>query len=80
MANEHDSSITELGIYPQTLIKHHSLGVQDPILFPMLSTIDGAGLVDHSPHEPKAVPQMRTASRLVLVDNYDSFTWNGESS
>ncbi|KAB8346191.1 hypothetical protein FH972_023236 [Carpinus fangiana] len=33
-------------------------------------------LVDHSPHHPAAVPPLATASNLILIDNYDSFTWN----
>lgn len=33
-------------------------------------------LVDHSPHHPSPAPRLETASNLVLIDNYDSFTWN----
>jgi anthranilate synthase/indole-3-glycerol phosphate synthase/phosphoribosylanthranilate isomerase len=33
-------------------------------------------LVDHSPHQPIPQPKLVTASNLVLIDNYDSFTWN----
>ncbi|KAJ1337510.1 anthranilate synthase [Microdochium nivale] len=33
-------------------------------------------LVDHSPHHPDPAPAVPTASNLVLIDNYDSFTWN----
>ena len=33
-------------------------------------------LVDHSPQQPEAAPRLANASRLVLIDNYDSFTWN----
>ncbi|KAH7041253.1 indole-3-glycerol phosphate synthase-domain-containing protein [Microdochium trichocladiopsis] len=33
-------------------------------------------LVDHSPHHPDPAPPVATASNLVLIDNYDSFTWN----
>lgn len=33
-------------------------------------------LVDHSPHQPIPAPQLPTANNLVLIDNYDSFTWN----
>lgn len=33
-------------------------------------------LIDHSPHQPTAAPKRHTASNLVLIDNYDSFTWN----
>lgn len=40
----------------------------------------GNDLIDHSPRQPEAVRRLENASRLVLIDNYDSFTWNGESS
>ncbi|KAF2087361.1 hypothetical protein K490DRAFT_73755 [Saccharata proteae CBS 121410] len=33
-------------------------------------------LVDHSPHHPAAAAPLATASNLILIDNYDSFTWN----
>lgn len=34
------------------------------------------GLVDHSPQQPSPAAPIPTASNLVLIDNYDSFTWN----
>ncbi|KAI4285507.1 MAG: hypothetical protein L6R38_000604 [Xanthoria sp. 2 TBL-2021] len=36
----------------------------------------GLGLIDHSPNNPKPSTRLSTASNLVLIDNYDSFTWN----
>lgn len=33
-------------------------------------------LIDHSPHHPDPSPRLQTASNLILIDNYDSFTWN----
>lgn len=33
-------------------------------------------LVDHSPHQPSPAPPLASAQNLVLIDNYDSFTWN----
>lgn len=33
-------------------------------------------LIDHSPHHPEPASQVSTASNLILIDNYDSFTWN----
>lgn len=33
-------------------------------------------LVDHSPHHPTKVPELASASNVILIDNYDSFTWN----
>ncbi|KAF2865166.1 indole-3-glycerol phosphate synthase-domain-containing protein [Massariosphaeria phaeospora] len=34
------------------------------------------GLIDHSPRHPDPSPPIATASNVVLIDNYDSFTWN----
>lgn len=36
----------------------------------------GLQLVDHSPNDPEPSAQLPNARRLVLIDNYDSFTWN----
>ncbi|PNY24574.1 Multifunctional tryptophan biosynthesis protein [Tolypocladium capitatum] len=33
-------------------------------------------IIDHSPHQPDPSPPVPTASNLILIDNYDSFTWN----
>lgn len=33
-------------------------------------------IIDHSPHHPDPAPPIPTASNLILIDNYDSFTWN----
>jgi anthranilate synthase/indole-3-glycerol phosphate synthase/phosphoribosylanthranilate isomerase len=33
-------------------------------------------VIDHSPHHPDAAPLVPTAPNLILIDNYDSFTWN----
>lgn len=33
-------------------------------------------IIDHSPHHADPSPPVPTASNLVLIDNYDSFTWN----
>jgi anthranilate synthase / indole-3-glycerol phosphate synthase / phosphoribosylanthranilate isomerase len=33
-------------------------------------------LIDHSPHHPSPAGRLQTASNLILIDNYDSFTWN----
>ncbi|EKG20795.1 N-(5'phosphoribosyl)anthranilate isomerase [Macrophomina phaseolina MS6] len=35
-----------------------------------------AELIDHSPHHPAAAAPLDTAKNLILIDNYDSFTWN----
>ncbi|KAI2615282.1 indole-3-glycerol phosphate synthase-domain-containing protein [Hypoxylon sp. NC1633] len=39
----------------------------------MASSLD---IIDHSPHHPDPSPPVPTASNLILIDNYDSFTWN----
>ncbi|KXT00690.1 hypothetical protein AC578_8251 [Pseudocercospora eumusae] len=33
-------------------------------------------LIDHSPHHPAPADPIPTATNVVLIDNYDSFTWN----
>ncbi|KAI9799747.1 MAG: bifunctional tryptophan synthase trp1 [Piccolia ochrophora] len=35
-----------------------------------------SNLISHAPHEPAAVDPLPNASNLILIDNYDSFTWN----
>ncbi|KAJ5729106.1 uncharacterized protein N7483_003614 [Penicillium malachiteum] len=35
-----------------------------------------ADLVDHSPHHPTRAARLNSASNVILIDNYDSFTWN----
>jgi anthranilate synthase/indole-3-glycerol phosphate synthase/phosphoribosylanthranilate isomerase len=35
-----------------------------------------ADLVDHSPHQPTRAAKLASASNVILIDNYDSFTWN----
>ena len=40
---------------------------------PAMASLD---IVDHSPHQPEPSPAIPTASNVVLIDNYDSFTWN----
>jgi anthranilate synthase/indole-3-glycerol phosphate synthase/phosphoribosylanthranilate isomerase len=34
------------------------------------------GLKDYSPHHPTKAEKLDTASNVILIDNYDSFTWN----
>tara|TARA_R110002060_G_scaffold10817_8_gene15897 strand:+ start:296 stop:619 length:324 start_codon:yes stop_codon:yes gene_type:complete len=33
-------------------------------------------LIDHSPQQPEASPPLANASNVVLIDNFDSFSWN----
>src|SRR4051812_48715861 len=33
-------------------------------------------LIDHSPHQPEPISPLSSASNVVLIDNFDSFTWN----
>lgn len=36
----------------------------------------GLDLIDHSPQNASAAAPLDNASNLILIDNYDSFTWN----
>lgn len=36
----------------------------------------GPQLIDHSPNNPQPTAELSNASNLILIDNYDSFTWN----
>lgn len=33
-------------------------------------------LIDHSPQQPEAAAPLASASNVILIDNFDSFTWN----
>ncbi|KAH8670288.1 putative anthranilate synthase component 2 [Tricladium varicosporioides] len=33
-------------------------------------------LIDHSPQQLEAAPPLANASRVIIIDNFDSFTWN----
>ena len=57
-------------------LSHHDLVFN--MLLPLLGKMAAStnDLVDHSPQHPSAVPPIKSASNLVLIDNYDSFTWN----
>ncbi|PBP15731.1 anthranilate synthase [Diplocarpon rosae] len=33
-------------------------------------------LIDHSPQQPEAVPPLASATNVILIDNFDSFSWN----
>lgn len=33
-------------------------------------------LVDYSPQQPEPVAPLDSASNVILIDNFDSFTWN----
>jgi anthranilate synthase/indole-3-glycerol phosphate synthase/phosphoribosylanthranilate isomerase len=41
-----------------------------------VSVMPSLDLVDFSRHQTKPSPPLESASNLVLIDNYDSFTWN----
>ncbi|KAA8574786.1 hypothetical protein MFRU_002g05110 [Monilinia fructicola] len=38
--------------------------------------MSAAELVDYSPHQPEPAPPLASASNVILIDNFDSFTWN----
>jgi len=44
----------------------------------LIAIMNGADLIDHSPSHPEAAPHILDASNVVLIDNYDSFTYNVE--
>ncbi|KAH6673137.1 putative anthranilate synthase component 2 [Halenospora varia] len=33
-------------------------------------------LIDHSPRQPQAAAPLANASKVIIIDNFDSFTWN----
>jgi anthranilate synthase/indole-3-glycerol phosphate synthase/phosphoribosylanthranilate isomerase len=33
-------------------------------------------LIDHSPQQPEAALPLENAANVILIDNFDSFTWN----
>lgn len=33
-------------------------------------------LIDYSPHQPEPAPPLASASNVILIDNFDSFSWN----
>lgn len=41
-----------------------------------LRKMSSSDIIDHSPQQPIASPPVSTASNLIFIDNYDSFTWN----
>jgi carbamoylphosphate synthase small subunit len=48
-----------------------------PNFLPFLPYLTMAlNLIDHSPHQPEAAPPLENATNVVLIDNFDSFTWN----
>ena len=38
--------------------------------------MDHGGIIDYSPIQPQPVPPLANAKNLILIDNYDSFTYN----
>jgi anthranilate synthase / indole-3-glycerol phosphate synthase / phosphoribosylanthranilate isomerase len=38
--------------------------------------MSGHDIIDYSPHQPIPRPPLSTASNVIMIDNYDSFTWN----
>ena len=48
----------------------------NPIYWNNTAEMSNAELTDHSPHQPQPAAPIATASNLILIDNYDSFTWN----
>ncbi|ESZ91904.1 anthranilate synthase [Sclerotinia borealis F-4128] len=38
--------------------------------------MSAAELIDYSPHQPDPAPPLTSASNVILIDNFDSFSWN----
>ncbi|RFU34595.1 hypothetical protein B7463_g1731, partial [Scytalidium lignicola] len=38
--------------------------------------MSSSDLIDYSPHQPEAVAPLPNASNVILIDNFDSFSWN----
>lgn len=47
----------------------------DTLVAEIFTTMNEADLIDHSPSQPEAADRIPTASNVVLIDNFDSFTW-----
>ena len=41
-----------------------------------MGEMSGPLLIDYSPQHPSPAPALLNARNLILIDNYDSFTWN----
>jgi anthranilate synthase/indole-3-glycerol phosphate synthase/phosphoribosylanthranilate isomerase len=52
-----------------TLFQHLHLD-----LFPTI--MPSHDLIDYSPQQPEAAAPLATASNVILIDNFDSFSWN----
>lgn len=42
----------------------------------IIRDMSATDLIDHSPQQPEPVPPLASASNVVLIDNFDSFSWN----
>jgi anthranilate synthase/indole-3-glycerol phosphate synthase/phosphoribosylanthranilate isomerase len=40
------------------------------------SKMPALDLIDYSPQQPQPVPPLANASNVILIDNFDSFSWN----
>ena len=53
-----------------------SLPCPELLCFLFNDTLIRMALKDFSPQHPEPAPRLESASNLILIDNYDSFTWN----
>lgn len=60
----------DLFLYRDTSINKLQWSTKDLPNMPALE------VTDYSPQHPSPAPPVATASNLILIDNYDSFTWN----
>ena len=71
-----DLSLVFLPLYSLHLIFPFILICLSLSLNSDIANMASSDLVDHSPHHPTQAAQLNSASNVILIDNYDSFTWN----
>jgi anthranilate synthase/indole-3-glycerol phosphate synthase/phosphoribosylanthranilate isomerase len=59
--------------YRPWTLPHLPIFLDSPFATPTMPALD---LIDHSPQQPEAAPPLANASKVVIIDNFDSFTWN----
>lgn len=57
-------------------LRHHQNISTQPFAIIRALKMPALDLIDHSPQQPEAVAPLATASNVILIDNFDSFSWN----
>lgn len=68
----HSSDPSTKGTSTPYPTSHHSLFSYRSFLLKMVAL----DIIDNSPHHPDPSPPVPTAANAILIDNYDSFTYN----